>query len=102
MKATFPCIQCALCCRKVNEVETTKHLYDAERGCCRHLDTSTNRCTIYDDRPLYCNVAYMYDTYFNTIMSESEFIQMNLKVCYALNQEQGLIDNCKKLEVLIE
>ncbi|WP_251422547.1 YkgJ family cysteine cluster protein [Veillonella agrestimuris] len=102
MKEKFPCIECGLCCYKVNEVPEVKYLYDVEKDCCRYLNCNTYKCTIYNNRPAFCNVEHMYDEYFSHTMSESEFILINLKVCYQLNKEKGFIANCQKLAIFID
>lgn len=97
MKKIFPCIECGLCCRKVGEVEAMKSLLDETRGCCKYLDQDKRKCTIYETRPILCNVSCMYDEYFSNSMSEEEFIQLNLKVCYQLNEEYQMTNNCQKI-----
>lgn len=78
-------------------MEAMKSLLDETRGCCKYLDQDKRKCTIYETRPILCNVSRMYDEYFSNSMSEEEFIQLNLKVCYQLNEECGIPNNCKKI-----
>jgi Fe-S-cluster containining protein len=56
--------------------------YDKGNGVCRHL--KSNRCEIYEHRPVICNVQRMYDLYFHTMMDERTFIQENLMACLKL------------------
>lgn len=64
------CEKCGLCCKKVN---------------CMHL-TKDNLCSIYENRPLVCNVDKTYDVFFARVMSKQEFEQMNRKVCVTLQE----------------
>ncbi len=64
----FPCTQCGVCCKQVGKVLQTnfqdpltnfllsKFPYKAkEDGSCEML--KDNLCTVYDDRPLICNIT---------------------------------------------
>ncbi|MDR0944108.1 MAG: YkgJ family cysteine cluster protein [Ruminococcus sp.] len=53
---------------------------------CRNLDTDTNLCTIYENRPLICNVDKMYRLYFSDTYTLSDFYEANHKACDALRQ----------------
>jgi Fe-S-cluster containining protein len=70
MNNTYPCVQCGLCCQKVDKVTTLKG-YDRGDGVSHHLNNSL--CGIYDQRPLICNVALMYDVYFSKEMDMGTF-----------------------------
>lgn len=96
----FPCIECGLCCRAAGQVRLLRPLLNRE-GMCRHFDTKTNLCRIYRSRPEICNVSAMYERYFKRVMSEDEFILLNLKVCYMLNERAQDADNMVKLAALI-
>lgn len=82
----FPCIVCGQCCRKASLIFPLSKFVN-EFGVCCYLDEETNRCKIYAQRPIICNVQAMYETYFKDKVSEKEFIRQNLLVCYALNKE---------------
>ena len=43
----------------------------------------------------------MYEKYFQSTMSEPEFMIKNLEVCYTLNMEKGLLENARKIRDLI-
>jgi Fe-S-cluster containining protein len=53
--------------------------FDRGDGICRHLEN--NLCTIYESRPLVCNVEKMFNAYYNEKMSEDEYVVENIKVC---------------------
>jgi Fe-S-cluster containining protein len=52
---------------------------DIGNGICRYLDR--NLCTIYETRPLVCNVEAMYAAYFEETTTWIEFISMNIQSC---------------------
>jgi len=53
--------------------------FDKGNGKCRYLEN--NLCGIYKNRPLICNTEEMYRSYFREIMTENEFITMNMEAC---------------------
>jgi Fe-S-cluster containining protein len=60
--------------------------YNNGHGVCIYL--KDNLCTIYDIRPDICNTDTMYSLCFKDIMSEKEFIELNLKACSGLLKSQ--------------
>ena len=73
------CSKCnAPCCRNVVD--------DLSRGdgVCRFLDEETNRCSIYDRRPLICNTDKMFEAFYSQFMSRDEFDEMNRRACRGL------------------
>jgi Fe-S-cluster containining protein len=57
--------------------------YDRGNGMCRYL-AKNNRCMIYPNRPVICNVDKMYDLYFKNIMIQEDYILGNLNACVEL------------------
>jgi Fe-S-cluster containining protein len=53
--------------------------FDAGNGVCRYLEN--NLCSIYENRPMICNVEAMYSTFFKSIMSKNDFIIINIESC---------------------
>jgi Fe-S-cluster containining protein len=51
-----------------------------------HL-TEDNLCSIYETRPVVCNVEKTYEVYFARVMSKQEFEQMNRKICITLQEK---------------
>ena len=68
----FQCEKCGLCCKKVN---------------CMYL-TEDNLCSIYEKRPLVCNVDKGYEAFFSKVISKEEFNKLNRKICITLQQEK--------------
>jgi Fe-S-cluster containining protein len=52
---------------------------DMGNGICRYLDGDL--CSIYETRPLTCNVEAMYVACFEKAMTWNEFISMNIRSC---------------------
>ena len=98
----FPCLICGLCCEKAAMVPQLQP-YIGEDSFCRNYDKETKKCRIYSQRPEICNTRQMYEKYFQSTMSEPEFMIKNLEVCYTLNMEKGLSDNeCKIRDLIIK
>lgn len=64
---SYPCTQCGCCCHRMDQVvENAKYLDDEyvfpykydETGRCEML-TDDNLCSVYDNRPIVCNVDLM-------------------------------------------
>lgn len=72
-----------MCCRMVDVTEETREL-DRGDGICKHLDTATNTCTIYNDRPDICRVDKQYELHGNG-KTWPEFIEITLQACDLLN-----------------
>ena len=53
-------------------------------GICKWLDDSTNLCTIYQHRPLICNVDAFYEENYAMVMSREEFYALNRAECLKL------------------
>lgn len=79
----FKCDSCGLCCRHLylNPMYDKMHAGD---GVCFFLDQETNRCTIYQNRPLLCNVDAMYEFMYKEQMTREEFYELNYKECAKL------------------
>lgn len=67
---SFPCTGCGCCCKRLNKADTSiindknnplyfPYLFD-ETGRCEKL-TNDNRCSVYNERPLVCNIDRMID-----------------------------------------
>lgn len=81
----FPCTQCGLCCRCVGLTIWGKHMALPNLAC-KWLDEESNLCTIYEKRPLMCNVDAFYEKVFSTGMTREEFYTENKAVCEELRK----------------
>ncbi len=95
---TFPCTSCGACCKhidrsidnaiKLSELTGNKDIifpFTHSDGVCEKL--IDNKCSIYDNRPLLCNVEKMREV---LGYSKKYFYKLNLKVCNELIKEAGL------------
>lgn len=79
----YPCRKCGICCRCVSHTVLGSLLAN-ENGICKYLDEETNLCTIYNQRPLFCNVDEYYKKYYSSKMTLEEFYKINLTSCKIL------------------
>ena len=94
---TFECTSCGLCCKQIGKIvgsiapfpwmqkATDEFPYEArEDGSCEKLED--NRCTVYDNRPLLCDVNRMGDEPEMPVDKETWF-NMNYIGCKQLQME---------------
>lgn len=79
----FPCYRCGKCCANVHLSALTSTL-DRGDGICRHLDTITRLCTVYQTRPEICQIELQYTLHYANIWSWEGFIKLNLEACERL------------------
>ena len=82
----FKCDKCGLCCSNVGSYPLYSDL-DRGDGKCRHFDDKTNLCTIYENRPIKCNVDKFYELYYSEKMSKEEFYNLNYEACKKLKSK---------------
>jgi Fe-S-cluster containining protein len=95
---SFNCTSCGQCCRKIGKILTTPAPYPfmeralrefphkaREDGVCEMLGED-NRCTVYDDRPLLCNIEQMANEP-SLPMTKLKWYQMNYQGCNTLQLE---------------
>ena len=80
----FNCNGCGACCRSVGHLAPFLASVD---GVCVDLDTDTNRCKIYDDRPLICRVDDFYLEHLTSEMSMGEWYELNATACKELKEK---------------
>ena len=81
----FECDLCGLCCRNIRLSYFYKPELDRGDGICKNL-LEDNRCKIYNDRPIVCNVDAYYEKYLSKMMSRQQFYAMNYKMCAELKE----------------
>ena len=86
----FDCDGCGMCCRSVGHL---KPFLDSVDGVCVKFDIKTNRCTIYDSRPLICRVDEFYLEHLTTEMSMDEWYELNANACKELKKSENKIPN---------
>lgn len=75
----FICDKCGLCCQNLKNNVLAKD-FDDGNGVCIYLDKNTKLCSIYENRPLICDVKKGY-TMFENLMSYEEYLVLNYKAC---------------------
>lgn len=97
----FNCTGCGLCCKQIGHIvkngapfdflekATREFPYQAkEDGSCEKLDEN-NKCTVYDHRPLLCNINKLGDEPYMPMTKEVWF-EMNYMGCKTLQDEDAL------------
>ena len=81
----FQCTRCGLCCKNL---ALNKLYADLDRGdgICRYLDISNDLCSIYNKRPLMCNVDRFYREILKETMSIDDYYKKNYMVCKTLRE----------------
>ena len=65
----FECDKCGCCCRHLDKSELYKEL-DRGDGICRYLEG--NICSIYETRPILCQIDLSYDLYFRQYLDREQ------------------------------
>lgn len=83
----FPCTSCGCCCKRIDILKISEEVndpdsifyfpYESNNGVCENL-TSDNKCSIYETRPLICNVARLAET---LDLEKTSFFQRNIVSC---------------------
>jgi len=81
----FNCQQCGVCCTKLNLNELYSDL-DRGDGTCIYFNEKNKKCSIYENRPIKCNIDKMYELYFKTQYSKEDFYSLNKKACEILKK----------------
>ena len=81
----FICDRCGLCCMQVGVSPAYSEL-DRGDGICMYFDCVTKLCTIYDQRPLLCNIEKAYQEYFKDTMSKNDYYRLNYEACDKLKR----------------
>ncbi len=83
----FICDKCGLCCTQLNKSSIYVEL-DRGDGICKFFDEETRLCTIYQARPLMCNIDQAYERYFKDELSKEEYYRLNYEVCRQLKMNR--------------
>lgn len=79
----FVCDRCGLCCMKVGQSPIYAKL-DRGDGVCQYFDDASRLCTIYESRPVLCNVDEVYHEFFSHKISIEEYYNLNYESCKKL------------------
>ena len=86
---TFPCTKCGICCQNIQGIDSLSHL-DRGDGCCIHYDTDNHSCTIYEERPLLCNIDLAYEELLK-IHVKKDFYLLNAQSCNELQEMHSIL-----------
>lgn len=86
----FLCDRCGSCCRMIGK-STFGIGMALPDGSCKYLDKNTNLCSIYDKRPIYCNVDEYYDLFLTNIMPREKYYEVNKEVCKTLRSARLML-----------
>lgn len=81
----FQCNQCGECCRHLDQSEIYQDL-DRGDGICRFLEGDS--CSIYQNRPLMCQVDRAYEEIFKDVYTKEEYYRMNYEACRKLQENR--------------
>ena len=83
------CSKCGLCCKLFQKVSLPDAMasLDAGTGQCKYLDG--NLCSIYSQRPGFCNSQWMYEQYYKKQYTQDEYEQMLHQQCEYLQMKFG-------------
>jgi len=84
MESKFNCDGCGLCCLRAPKILTS---LDRGDGLCKYFDTNTHECTIYESRPLICNVDKFYDKWMKDRMTREQWHKLNYCACNKMKEE---------------
>ena len=84
----FKCDKCGICCTKLNLTELSSELNRGD-GVCKYFDKENRICTIYDNRPIICNVDAYYNKYLLDVISLEEYYTLNKNICKKLKKEEN-------------
>jgi Fe-S-cluster containining protein len=98
----FPCTSCGCCCKRINLLNSTIEVNDPEHilyfpyksdenGRCEKL-TSDNKCSVYMNRPLICDIEKIAD---KLNLDKINFFNKNIDVCNAMMDEDGIKDSLR-------
>ncbi len=85
-KIRFKCDMCGLCCQNLKEAPIRAKL-DRGDGICRHFDTKSHMCKIYNTRPVICNVDKFYNLFLKNKMSKICYYELNYAACRQLKHK---------------
>ncbi|WP_214805553.1 YkgJ family cysteine cluster protein [Exiguobacterium sp. s46] len=84
---SFPCSQCGLCCKSLDNSSIYDDLNRGD-GICVHFDEQSNMCSIYEERPLKCKIDAMYQHHFYKFYSLKEYYALNEAACNELKKKE--------------
>ena len=84
----YNCDKCGLCCQSLSGHAIYQDL-DRGDGVCKYYDVGTKLCSIYNERPLICNVDLYFETVLKGKISLGEYYKANYAACASLKIRGG-------------
>ena len=82
----FVCNKCGKCCKMFKDLpKELSDLFNRGDGICKYLDDKTNLCTIYEERPDFCNCHKAYK-YVKDKLTPEEYIKLTNNFCKKKNK----------------
>ena len=81
----FKCTRCGLCCKNIRGIPECEHLDDGT-GVCKYYDDTKKECTIYEFRPVICNIEKLYYKSYKNKMTWDQFLEDNYNGCKILQE----------------
>lgn len=81
----FKCDCCGQCCKSI----TLSPIYlglNRGDGVCKFFDEKSSLCSIYENRPIECNIDAMYNAFFSIKMTKAEYYELNYSSCKELKK----------------
>jgi hypothetical protein len=82
----YNCEQCGCCCRNLDKSEIYASL-DRGDGVCIYL--KGNDCSVYENRPLLCQIDESYEKFFSHLITREDYYRMNKQACVNLKKLEG-------------
>lgn len=80
----FNCDKCGLCCQNLHKSSIYRDMHNGD-GVCFHYDDTLKLCTIYENRPLICNVTEAYQL-FEPTLGLQQYFDLNYQSCQQLKK----------------
>jgi len=84
----FKCDCCGICCKNIL-LSTLYEGLDRGDGTCKFFNDKDLLCSIYETRPIECNVDETYYKFFSSSMSKDEYYELNYLGCKALKKQHN-------------
>lgn len=83
----FNCSMCGNCCRSLNKSELFDDLNRGD-GVCKYFIEESNKCSIYENRPIKCNVDKFYDIFLKEKIDKEKYYEVNYVECEKLKLKE--------------
>ena len=84
----YPCNQCGICCMNLHKHEIYQFLHNGN-GICFHYMQEEKKCSIYENRPIICDIERYYQNFIET-MNFEEYFNLNVLNCQSLQKSRNL------------